>query len=107
MRYRQVLGWLEALTGSRIETIHVVGGGVQNRLLAQWTADACCRRVLAGPIEATAAGNVLMQAVAHGDLGSVAEGRDLIRRSFPQDEYEPQPSDACEEAYERFLQLNS
>jgi rhamnulokinase len=105
-KYRRVLGWLEELTGGRIETIHVVGGGVQNRLLCQLTADACRRRVRAGPIEATAAGNVVMQAVAHGELASVAEGRALIRRSFPLAEYEPRPSEACDGAYERFLQLN-
>jgi rhamnulokinase len=105
-KYRRVLEQVEELTGGRIETVHVVGGGVQNRLLCQLTADACRRRVLAGPVEATAAGNVVMQAVAHGELASVAEGRALIRRSFPLAEYEPRPSEASEGAYQRYLQLN-
>ena len=62
LQYRRVLGWLEELIGGRIETIHIVGGGTQNRQLCQMAADACQRRVVAGPVEATAIGNVMMQA---------------------------------------------
>src|SRR6266403_48464 len=89
LKYRQVLGWLEELVEGRIETIHIVGGGTQNRQLCQAAADACCRRVVAGPIEATAIGNVMMQAVAAGVVGSIAEAREVIRRSFSVEEYVP------------------
>ena len=66
--YRWVLERLEELTGQRIEVIHIVGGGSQNALLNQFTADACNRPVLAGPVEATAIGNVLVQALGLGGL---------------------------------------
>jgi len=105
LRYRQVLAALEELIGGRIETIHVVGGGSQNKQLCQATADACDRRVVAGPVEATAIGNVMMQAVAAGVVGSIAEARDVIRQSFTVDEYLPKPSDAWDAAYERFLAM--
>ena len=72
----------EELAGGRIETIHIVGGGTKNRQLCQAAADACGRRVVAGPVEATAIGNVMMQAVAAGDVASIAEAREVIRRSF-------------------------
>ena len=102
LRYRQVLGWLEQLTDGRIETIHIVGGGAQNRLLCQMTADACQRPVIAGPIEATAIGNIMMQAVTAGDVGSISEARELIRHSFPVDQYEPRTNDNWDEAFARF-----
>jgi rhamnulokinase len=105
LRYRQVHGWLEELVGSRIETIHVVGGGTNNRDLCQATADACGRLVLAGPVEATAIGNVLVQAVADGALGTIADARAVVRASFPPQRYEPRTSAAWDEAYERFLKL--
>ena len=74
-RFRQVLSMCEELAGGRLETIHIVGGGTKNRQLCQAAADACGRRVVAGPVEATAIGNVMMQAVALGDVGSIAEAR--------------------------------
>ena len=84
-----VLGMLEKLTGSTIELIHIVGGGTQNKLLCQLTADACGRRVLAGPVEATAIGNIMMQLVAEGAVSSIQEAREIIANSFPLDAYEP------------------
>ncbi len=106
-RFRQVLGMCEELNGGRIETIHIVGGGTKNRLLCQFAADACGRRVVAGPIEATAIGNVMMQAVAAGDVSSIAEAREVIRRSFPVDEYTPKNVAAWDEAFERYLKVVS
>src|SRR6266852_6560915 len=82
LRYRWVLERLEQLLGRRLEVIHVVGGGSQNRLLCQFTADACNRQVLAGPVEATAIGNLLTQAIGLGALSSLAEAREVVRRSF-------------------------
>ena len=100
-----VLSDLEQLTGGEVETIHVVGGGTQNQLLCQMTADACNRQVVAGPIEATAIGNIVVQMVAQGAVASVQEGRELIRHSFPVETYEPRSSDRWDAAYETFRQL--
>ena len=105
MRYRMVLGNLEELTGGRIETIHIVGGGAQNKLLSQMAADATGRRVVTGPIEATALGNVMMQAVALGDVANIAQAREVIRASFAVDEFTPQNTAAWDEAYPRFEAL--
>lgn len=105
MRYRMVLGWLEQLTGSTLDTIHIVGGGTQNRLLCQMAADACNRRVVAGPVEATAIGNVMMQAVAAGDIGSIGEARAVIRQSFDVEEYTPRSPQRWDDAFGRFEKL--
>lgn len=105
LRYREVLASLEEITGSRINTIHIVGGGVQNRLLCQMTADACQRRVLAGPIEATAIGNVMIQAVTAGEIGSISEAREVIRHSFEVHTYTPHNAPSWDEAFERFERL--
>ena len=88
-RYGEVLGRLEGLLGGEIAVVHVVGGGCQNELLNQLTADATGRRVVAGPVEATVLGNVLLQARASGQIGSLGEGRELVGRSFALREYRP------------------
>jgi rhamnulokinase len=103
LRYRWVLERLEELTGGRLEVIHVVGGGSQNELLCQFTADACNRRVLAGPVEATAIGNILVQAIGLGMLGSLQDAREVVRRSFEVRTYSPKNSDGWEKPYQRFL----
>jgi rhamnulokinase len=103
LRYRWVLDRLEELKGHRLDTVHVVGGGSQNVLLCQLTADACNRPVLAGPVEATAIGNVLVQAVGLGLLGSLAEAREVVRQSFEVTRYEPHNPEAWHEPYQRFL----
>ena len=100
-----VLDMAEELTGSRIDIIHIVGGGTQNKLLCQMAADACNRRVVAGPIEATAIGNVMMQVVASGEVGSIPEAREIIRSSFAVEDYVPQDSQPWDGAFERFEQL--
>ncbi len=105
LKYRYVIDRLERAAGQKVEVVHVVGGGSQNRLLNQMTASACGRMVLAGPVEATALGNVVMQAVGQGALSSVAEGRKAIRASFVLEEYSPERTEAWSEAYERFLRL--
>lgn len=92
LKYRWVVESLEQLTGRAITTIRVVGGGSQNELLCQLTADACGRPVIAGPVEATALGNLLVQAVATGHLSDIAAGRRAIAASFPQTTYRPQDS---------------
>lgn len=85
---RAVIESLEAITGT-VERIHVVGGGSRNAVLCQWTADACGKPVYAGPVEATAAGNVMVQAMAQGRVGSVAEVREVVRGSVDVVVYEP------------------
>jgi len=104
LKYRFVLEQMERVLGRRLEPLHVVGGGARNRLLCQLAADATGRAVVAGPVEATAAGNVLMQALALGHLGSLAEARDVVRRSFEIAAYEPRPGPAVEDAYARLLE---
>ncbi len=103
LKYRWVLERLEELTGRRREVIHVVGGGSQNVLLCQLTADACNRPVLAGPVEATAIGNVLVQAIGLGLLGSLAEAREVVRRSFEVRTFTPEQPQRWQELYQRFL----
>jgi rhamnulokinase len=105
LKYRMVLGWLEELTGVPVRVIHVVGGGCQNTLLNQFTANACGRPVYAGPVEATALGNVLIQARAAGDVASLKEIRDVVRRSETIAEYTPEAPDAWAAAFVRFETL--
>lgn len=105
LKYRYVLEQAEGILGRRLSPIHVVGGGSRNRLLCQLAADATGRPVVAGPVEATAAGNVLMQALALGRLGSLADLREVVRRSFEIVAYEPRPQAALEDAYARLLAL--
>ncbi|MDP8981319.1 MAG: rhamnulokinase [Acidobacteriota bacterium] len=90
LAYRNVLDSLEALLGRRIETIHIVGGGSRNRLLNQLTANATGRTVVAGPVEATAAGNVLVQAIGAGAIADLEEARGIVRASFPLERYSPE-----------------
>ncbi len=89
MKYREVLQSLEELTGTRFAEIRIIGGGSKNRLLNQLTANAAGRPVVAGPVEATALGNIAMQMLATGAVASLKEARAIIERSFPSDRYEP------------------
>lgn len=102
LRYRLVGNWLRELAGGPSGTLHIMGGGAQNRLLCQMAADACGCPVVAGPVEATALGNLLMQAVSWGDVGTIAEGRELIGRSFDVETYEPANTQRWDEAFARF-----
>ena len=105
LKYREVLGWLEELTGNRIEVIHIVGGGSQSALLNQFAADACQRPVVTGPVEATALGNLLVQVRASGELSSLAEMREVIRKSSSVATFRPGKPAAWEEASARFAGL--
>jgi rhamnulokinase len=104
LKYRLVLRHLEQLCGRRIEQIRVIGGGSKNRLLNQFTADATGRRVLAGPAEATALGNIAIQILATGEASSLKEVRAIVDRSFPTEIFEPLESDKWERQSERFEQ---
>jgi rhamnulokinase len=104
LKYRRVLGSLEQLCGKHIEQIRVIGGGSKNRLLNQFTADATGKRVLAGPAEATALGNIAIQILATGEASSLQQVRATVDRSFPTEVFEPLETDKWERQTERFEQ---
>jgi len=105
LKYRWVIEALERVANVRIETIRIVGGGGQNQLLCQFTADACGRLVVAGPVEATALGNVMVQAIATGHLPDIAAGRRAIAASVSQRSFEPAARGAWDVAFGRFVDL--
>ena len=105
LTYRRTLEGLEDVLGKKVSVIHIVGGGSQNELLNQMTADACNRPVVAGPIEATAIGNILVQAMATGDVKSLSDARAVVLKSFEVKRYEPREVAKWEKAYQRFKQL--
>jgi len=105
LKYRRVLGWLEELGGQPVEVVHIVGGGTKNRLLNQLTANACHCPVIAGPVEATALGNVLIQARTAGQIGSLDEIRKTVQRSCKMDRYEPSDKEDWDEAARRVIQF--
>jgi rhamnulokinase len=98
-----VLEQLVAVSGRRIDVIHVVGGGARNELLCRLTADLCERAVLAGPVEATALGNVLVQAAALGEVSGLSQMRALVRASEDIVRHEPSAAQPAAETYQRFL----
>lgn len=107
LRYRMVLEYLEEILGHRLSTVHMVGGGVQNRMLCQFAANACNRPVVAGPVEATALGNILMQAIGCGRLDSIQHARQLVRAGSDIVTYQPHSSDAWQNACEKLKLLTS
>jgi rhamnulokinase len=102
MKYRVVLRSLEQLCGRHIEQIRVIGGGSKNRLLNQFTADATGRKVLAGPAEATALGNLAIQILATGEAASLKDVRTIVDRSLPTEIFEPLDTDRWDRQEERF-----
>jgi rhamnulokinase len=107
LRYRQVLESLESLLGRRFQVIHIVGGGSRNAVLNQFVADATGRPVLAGPTEATAIGNILVQAMGAGVLASRTDARRLVRLSFPIQAVEPRSTAAWDRAYRKYREMTS
>jgi rhamnulokinase len=97
-----VVETLEELTATPITEIQIVGGGSRNRLLNQFTADATGRSVIAGPVEATALGNIAMQMLATGAVTDLAEARRIIEHSFPVERFEPSAADRWNAQYQRF-----
>jgi sugar (pentulose or hexulose) kinase len=89
----------------KFKVIHIVGGGSRNKVLNQFVADATGATVAAGPAEATAAGNVLVQAMGSGMLSGLAEARQLVKNSFPVENFEPGKREAWDAAYEKFQTL--
>jgi len=107
LKYREVLGWLEELTGNPIEVIHIVGGGSKSGILNQFAADACQRPVVTGPVEATAMGNLLVQVRASGELSTLADMREVIRKSSDVATCRPGKAAAWEDASARFAKLRA
>ncbi|MGB7199811.1 MAG: rhamnulokinase family protein, partial [Acidobacteriaceae bacterium] len=107
LKYRSVLESLEAVTARRLDTIRIVGGGCLNTLLCQMTADACNRTVVSGPAEASAFGNVTLQAIATGHLSDIGAGRAAIAASIQCMTYFPQRTDVWDEAYARMEQTHT
>ncbi len=106
LKYRLVLEQLRSLK-TNIERIHMIGGGIRNRMLCRFTANATGLPVVAGPVEATAIGNLLVQVLASGTISSFGEMREVVSRSFEPEVYAPEEGDKWQAAWERFLQLKS
>lgn len=103
LKYRHALEGLERMKGQRIESLNIVGGGIQNRLLNQMVADALNRPVITGPIEGAAMGNLLTQAMALGDIADLQELRQVVRNSESVETWKPNHTQAWEDAYEKLL----
>ena len=105
LKYRQVIEMLSELSGQPVELIHIVGGGAQNELLNQMTANATGLHVVTGPIGATVLGNALVQLISLGALKNIQEARQMVAASIPLKQYHPQESAVWAEAYHRFQKL--
>ena len=105
LSYRAALEEIEGLTGRSINRLHIVGGGSQSALLNQFAANATGREVVAGPVEATAAGNILIQAIALGQVESLSALRTIVSNSFPLRTFKPTDLPNWQDAYRRFAQL--
>lgn len=105
LKYRYALEQLIECTGKTYNTIHMVGGGTQSKLLCQLTANACQRKVKAGPIEATVLGNIVLQLIASGDVKDLAEGRTIIRNSQEIAAFSPKEATIWDDAYQKFKEL--
>lgn len=105
LKYRQVVESLQTVTGRSFDKLNAGGGGIQNALLAQATADALGIPVVAGPVEATSCGNIITQMVATGDLADITAGRSLVAKSMETTTYKPQATADWQEPYQKFLNL--
>lgn len=105
LKYKFTIEQIEIVTGKKITKLHIIGGGANNQMMNQLTADATGIKVIAGPAEATATGNIMVQAKALGAVGSLTEIREVIKNSFEVSEYKPLPNEKWNAAYEKFKQL--
>lgn len=104
-KYRQVVEGMEDVTGKKYDVINIVGGGIKDKMICSFTANATGRKVSTGPVEATSIGNVIVQGMAMGAIKDLAEGRKIVKNSFPIDVYEPQDVDKWNEAYEKWQKI--
>ena len=100
--YCEVIEDLERITGRVLSTVRIVGGGCLNHFLCQMTADACGREVIAGPVEAAALGNAMVQAVATGHLKNLSEGRAAVKQSVECQSYSPAQVSIWQEAFHHY-----
>jgi rhamnulokinase len=107
LKYRYVFERTEQLSGRSFSGLHAVGGGIQNELLCQFTANAIRREVWAGPVEASALGNLIVQFISLGVITDLNEARTIIRNSFSVKTYVPEEKENWQRAYERFCQIVS
>jgi rhamnulokinase len=107
LEYRLAAEQIDTLTNESHPVIHIIGGGSKNSLLNKLTADATGRTVYTGPVEATAIGNILVQAIASGDVNSLAEGREIVRKSFSVGVFEPSGTTQWDDAYEKYKALKN
>ncbi|MHB0939144.1 MAG: rhamnulokinase [Armatimonadota bacterium] len=105
--YRASVDRIEALKGITVPCLHIIGGGTQNRVLNQWTANALGRPVVTGPVEGTAMGNLLVQLMALGEIKDLAEARQVVRRSCAVETFEPQDAAAWQDAYAQYIQVTT
>ena len=105
LKYRWALERLEEIKGKRIDTLNIVGGGIQNKLLNQMAADSLDRPVITGPVEGAAIGNLLAQAMALGAVKDIDDLRRVVRNSEDVNEYTPNHTPEWEEAYQKLLKL--
>ena len=105
MKYRHTVDAIDEMCGERMPAINIVGGGTQEKLLSQYAASACGRDVYAGPVEATALGNIAAQLIALGEIKDLSEARKVIANSFEIEHFVPQDTAAWDAAYEKFVTL--
>ncbi|MDD5602700.1 MAG: rhamnulokinase [Eubacteriales bacterium] len=105
MKYRSAVEGLEEIAGYRLPLLHIVGGGSRNVLLCRYTANAIGRPVITGPVEATATGNILCQLIALKELKGIKDAREIVRKSFPSVEYQPEDTNAWDEAYAKYMSV--
>ena len=104
-KYRQVVEGMEDVTGKKYDVINIVGGGIKDKMICSFTANATGRKVSTGPVEATSIGNVIVQGMAMGAIRDLDEGRKIVKNSFPIDVYEPQDTEMWNEAYENWKKI--
>ena len=106
LKYRYAVWQIETCTEKRYDALHIVGGGVKDTLLCQLTADALGKPVVAGPVEATVYGNLVLQLLALGAVKDLKEAREIVRRSDKVNTFTPNADAQVENAYKTFLEVN-
>lgn len=104
-KYRQVVEGMEDVTGKKYDVINIVGGGIKDKMICSFTANATGRKVSTGPVEATSIGNVIVQGIAMGAIKDLEEGRKIVKKSFPIEEYLPENHDDWNQAYENWKKV--
>jgi rhamnulokinase/L-fuculokinase len=104
-KYRQTVEGMEDVTGNKYNVVNIVGGGIKDKMICQFTANATKRTVSTGPVEATSIGNIIVQAIAMGAIKDINEGRQVVKNSFDIATYEPENGEAWDAAYENWKKI--